>query len=297
MQTLTEIRQLLEDADLKPQKQFGQNFLIDRHLMEKVLDLADLAGGQTVLEVGPGTGSLTEELLARAGDVVAVEIDRGLAALLRGRLGSRSGFRLVEGDILAGKHALSPAVLELLPHTVHMVANLPYSIATPIVSLCLCASHASASGTSDRTPTFERLTFTVKREVADRLAASPGPKTYGPVSIVIALLGRLVLGPVVPATAFWPRPNVASRIVRIDFDPAAAADLADTDVLRTLLASAFSQRRKQIGSILRRKGLPWPPTALAAALDAAGIDLTARPERIGPDQFRLAANALAAASD
>ena len=293
VQTLTEIRRLLADADLKPQKQFGQNFLIDRHLMEKVLQLADLAGGETVLEVGPGTGSLTEELLARSAGVVAVEIDRGLAALLRDRLGNRGGFRLVEGDILAGKNAISEAVLALLPDTVHMVANLPYSIATPIVALCLCASHAAATGTSPEVPMFERLTFTVQREVADRLASSPGPKAYGPVSVVVALLGRIAGGPVVPATAFWPRPKVASRIVRIDFDPTAAAALADTTVLRGLLASAFSQRRKQIGSIVRRKGLPWPPAALAAALDAADIDPTDRAERITPDQFRLAANALA----
>ena len=295
MQTLTEIRQLLADAGLRPNKQFGQNFLIDRNLMGKILTTAHLAGTETVLEVGPGTGSLTEELLARAAEVVAVEIDHGLAALLRDRLGTKPGFRLLETDILAGKHAISPDVLAALSADVHMVANLPYSIATPLIALCLAASHAAGKQNHAAAPTFQRLTFTVQREVADRLAAAPGPKTYGPVSVTVALLGRITLGPIVPAAAFWPRPNVASRIVRIDFDPSAAAELADTDVLRHLLASAFSQRRKQIGSILRRKDPPWPPDALAAALNAARIDLTARPERITPDQFRLTANVLAAA--
>jgi len=293
VQTLTEIRHLLAEAHLRPNKQFGQNFLVDRNLMGKVLDLADLTGTEHVLEVGPGTGSLTEELLARAANVLAVEIDHGLAAVLRERLGHRPGLRLMEADILCGKHALSPEVLAALPGTVHVVANLPYNIATPLIALCLCASHAARSGRSPQASTFQRLTFTVQREVADRLAAGPGSKTYGPLSVTVALLGRITPGPVVPAAAFWPPPNVASRIVRIDFDPVAAADLTDTDVLRRLLVLAFSQRRKQIGSVLRRKDAAWPADALAGALQAAGIDRTARPERVAPGQFRLAANALA----
>ena len=293
MQTLTEIRRLLTHARLSPKKQFGQNFLIDRNLMDKVLELADLAGTETVLEVGPATGSLTEELLARAEAVVAVEIDHGLADVLRGRLGENPRLRLIEADALASKHALGPEVLAALPATVHLVANLPYSIATPLVALCIQTSHAAAAGKSSELPLFQRLTFTVQREVADRIAAAPGSKAYGPLSITVALLGRITLGPLVPAAAFWPRPKVDGRILRIDFDPPAAADLADADTLRRLVALAFSQRRKQMRSVLRRKDAPWPPAALAAALEKARIDLTARPERITADQFRLAANALA----
>ena len=298
MQTLTDIRQLLADAALRPQKQFGQNFLIDQNLMAKILELADVQPDQTVLEVGPGTGALTEELLDRAKAVVAVEIDHGLAALLRDRLADRPGLTLLETDVLARKHQLAPEVLAALPPTAALVANLPYSIATPLIALCLQASHAAtvAEKTTEKPgdgTTFERLTFTVQREVADRLAAGSGSKAYGPISAVIALLGEITLGPVVPAEAFWPRPNVASRIVRIDFAPAAAADLADAATLGQLLTCAFTQRRKQVRSLLRRKGLPWPAAALNAALDAARIDLSARPDHITPAQYQQAANALA----
>ena len=294
MQTLTDIRQLLADADLRPQKQFGQNFLIDQNLMAKVLELADVDAAGTVLEVGPGTGALTEELLDRAKAVVAVEIDHGLAALLRDRLADRPGLTLLETDVLARKHEIAPEVLAALPPTADLVANLPYSIATPLIALCLHASHAAAVDTSADLTTFRRLTFTVQREVADRLAAGPGSKAYGPVSAVIALLGKIALGPVVPAEAFWPRPNVASRIVRIDFAPAAAAELTDAKTLEKLLTSTFTQRRKQIRSLLRRKGLPWSVEAISAALDTAQIDLAARPDHITPDQYRQASNALAA---
>ena len=294
MQRLTDIRRILAGAGLRPHRAFGQNFLIDGNLMRKLLDLAELTGGETVLEVGPATGSLTEELLLRAAAVVAVEIDRGLADVLRDRLGDRPALRLIVGDVLAGKDALAGEVLAALPHTVHLVANLPYSIATPLVALCLGASHAAGADASLKAPLFQRLTFTVQREVADRLAAGPGSKAYGPVSVTVALLARVTLGPVVPAAAFWPRPNVASRMVRLDFDPPAAATLAGAGVLRKVLRAAFSQRRKQIGSLLHRKALPWPADALADAIDQARIDLTARPERITPDQFRLVANALAA---
>lgn len=292
MQTITEIRRMLADAGLRPHKQFGQSFLVDGNLMRRMLDLAGLTGSETVLEVGPGTGSLTEELLDRAAAVIAVEIDRGLADLVRDRLAGRPALRLITGDVLAAKNALSQEVLAALPPTVHLVANLPYSIATPLVALCLQASHAAAKPSA--TPAFERLTFTVQREVADRMAAGPGSKAYGPISVTVALLGRVTLGPVVPASAFWPSPNVASRIVRIDFDRPAAAALDDTAALRGLLATTFSQRRKQMRSLPRRKDAPWPGQALAAALDIARIDPTARPERVTPDQFRLAANALAA---
>jgi len=301
MQTLTEIRQLLADAGLRPQKRFGQNFLIDQNLMTKLLELADLDGSQTVLEVGPGTGALTEELLARAERVVAVEIDHGLAALLRDRLAGATNLHLMETDVLARKHAISPDVLAALGPAAHLVSNLPYSIATPLIALCLHAAHAAASTTDAAAatdaarptpPVFSRLTFTVQREVADRLAAAPGSKAYGPVSVVVALLGRITLGPIVPAAAFWPRPAINSRIVRIDFDPAAAARLSSAATLSRLLLQAFTQRRKQIRSLLRRKDLPWPPAALAAALDHAAIDPTARPDAITHHQFRLVANAL-----
>jgi len=294
MQTLTQIKQMLSRAGVRPHKRRGQCYLIDHNLMGKLLDLAEVGEAQTVLEVGPGTGSLTEELLALGGRVVAVEIDRALHELLNRRLGRDEKLTLLRGDVLSGKHAISPRVLLELGPRAHLVANLPYSIATPLVAECLLASwHATKTGRAGGGVCFDRLTFTVQREVADRMAAGPGNRAYGPVSVLVRLLGRLRQGPALPPTAFWPRPKVQSRILRIDFDPAAAGGVASVAVLQDILRLFFGQRRKQIGSIVRKAGGWAGGAALGEALAGAGIEPTDRAERIGPEKFRLLANALA----
>ncbi len=290
MQGLREIRGLLDAAGLRPQKQFGQCFLVDGNLMTCLLETADLSGAETVLEVGGGTGSLTEPLAARARRVVVVEVDRGMVALLQGRLAGLDNVQLVAGDVLAGKHELSGDVLAALGEQAHLVANLPYNIATPLISLCLRSSWRAAQGQGGCR--FERLTFTVQREVADRFAAEPGTKTYGPVSVLVSLLSRLQMGPIVPATAFWPRPKVASRILRLDFDAPAAAKVDDVQTLTEVVAAAFAQRRKQMGSMLRRRNLPWPADAIADAFTRADIDRTRRAETITPQQYLTFAHAL-----
>ena len=293
MQTLTEIRRLLAAASLKPQKRFGQSFLVDGNLMGKLLELAEAARGQTVLEVGPGTGSLTEELLDRGARVVAVEIDRGLCRLLRRRLGGRERFTLIAGDVLAGKHEISPAVVEAVGPTPHLVSNLPYSIATPLLAECLLLSWRSLAGRGDCL--VQQLTFTVQQEVADRLTAAPGSGAYGPVSVLAGLLATVHVGPAVPARAFYPPPRVGSRILRMDFRPDRAVQLTGGDALMATLSLAFGQRRKQIRSILRRKEAPFPSDALARALAAAHVEPTCRAEQVTPEQYLVMANALGAA--
>ncbi|HUU58449.1 MAG TPA: 16S rRNA (adenine(1518)-N(6)/adenine(1519)-N(6))-dimethyltransferase RsmA [Phycisphaerae bacterium] len=291
LQTMREIRQMLGAEGLAPHKRFGQNFLVDLNLMRKLLELADLEGSETVLEVGAGTGSLTEELLDRARSVVAVEIDRGLHALLERRLAGRENLTLICGDVLAGKHEISPAALSALPAAAHLVANLPYAIATPLLSECLLCSWRAAMGASGGPAVrFERMTFTVQREVADRLSARPGSKDYGPASVIVALLGRCVPGPMLPGPAFWPRPKVNSRMMRIDFDPTAAAELRSASALTAVLALGFGHRRKQIGWVLRDRRAPVDPQAFRAGLDRAGIAPTARAEQIAPEQLRELAN-------
>lgn len=292
MQTLTEIRQLLSRAGLKPRRRLGQCFLIDKNLMGKVLNLADLTGCETVLEVGAGTGSLTEELLDRAARVVAVEIDRGLARILADRLGGRQGLALIGGDVLAGKHLLEPQVISALGSSAHLVANLPYKIATPLIALCLKQSWLASVAGRKGCVHFERLTFTVQREVADRLTAGPGSGAYGPISIMAGLLGRLTAGPIIPASAFWPTPKVGSRAIRIDIGFETGAQVADIEVLRAVVALAFSQRRKQIGSILKRVDTGFDRKRLADAMSSAGVDPVQRAQDISPEQFRVLANAL-----
>ncbi len=287
MQTVKQLRALFEAEGLQPRKRFGQNFLIDRNLMDRLIATAELTGSETVLEIGPATGSLTEELLQRAAAVVACEIDHDLAAILTRRLGRDPKLTVLIADALAGKHELSPVVLAELGPAAQLVSNLPYNIATPVVALCLDSAWRSVHG-AEGACRFERLVFTVQREVADRLAAEPGGKDYGPISVLVSLLGRIALGPVVPATAFWPPPNVASRMVRIDVDAAAAEAIVDLSALNRLVHLAFGQRRKKVATVFRSAP---DGEALLTAMAAANIDGDSRAERIGPRQFAAMAAA------
>ena len=297
MQTKTQIRQILDEAHLSPLKRFGQYFLIDGNLMQKLLELAELTGEETVLEVGPGTGLLTEELLERAERLVAVEVDRGLTEVLRRRLGNCANCAnlvLLNMDVMAGKHALAPAVVNALAARSHMVSNLPYNIATPLVLQCLKDSWRAAHRPTEAGEhvLFERMTFMVQRELAQRLLARPGTKQYGSAGVVASLLGRIQAGAVVPPEAFWPKPKVAGRIMRIDFG-STGSEIASIEVLETLTSLMFARRRKQIGATLKRRDLPFDRGALAAALAAAGIDLTQRVAQIEAPQFAAVSNALA----
>ncbi len=272
MQTQTEIREMLTTAGLAPRRQFGQNFLIDKNLMGLLLETADLPGGQRVLEVGPGTGSLTEELLERAAKVVAVEIDRGLAELLRKRLGARENFELIEGDVLSGKHALNPAVTQALGPAAHMVANLPYNIATPLIAECLVASWRASHGNRQGLCLFERLTFTVQRELADRLTAVPGGKDYGPIGLIVQVMCHVQRLFVLSPDCFWPKPKVESAVVKITRRDRPLAD--DPHRFAALAHKLFHQRRKQIGTILGRDA-PLPE----------GVQPAMRPEQLTVEQL------------
>jgi 16S rRNA (adenine1518-N6/adenine1519-N6)-dimethyltransferase len=286
MQSLREIRELLSQAQLQPNRRLGQCFLFDQNLMGKLLELAEIDRDVTVVEVGPGTGSLTEELLDRTPKVVAVEIDRGLARLVAEKFAHRDGFRLIAEDALAGKHALNPRLVAEAAPRAHLVANLPYNIATPLLVEMLLATRRSEMPAAEPSTRFERMTFTVQREVADRLCAQAGDKNYGPVSVLVQALSRAQPGPVLPASAFWPRPKIASRIVRLDYDPSLAAQVADPELLRGVVSGLFAQRRKQVGKLARKLGDTDPRLAGAPeALRAAGVGPTARAEQIPPQVY------------
>ena len=293
MQTLKQIREILAAAGLAPQHALGQCFLIDQNLLAKVVQIADVAPGATVVEIGPGTGTLTEELLARAGRVVAVELDRGLGQVLADRYADQAALTLIRGDALAGKHALNGQVLSAAGPVADLVSNLPYNIATPVVALCLSQSWKTRIAGEEGT-FFPRLTFTVQREVADRFVCEPGSRAYGPVSVLVATLASATLGPVVPPTAFWPKPKVDSRIVRLDFDEAKAGKLASLAALEGVLGLLFAQRRKQVGALARHTEKRGVLYGLVDALTAEGVELSLRAEQIGPDLWVRLANRLAA---
>lgn len=243
MQTLAEIRTMLHQRGLRPKRSLGQNFLIDHNLIRKLVDASGVGEGDLVLEVGPGTGTLTDELLARGCRVVACELDSGLCSLLRDRFADADRFELVEGDCLAGKRALSPALdARLGDRAFTLVANLPYGAGTPLLLVLLT-----------RYPQCRSMHVTIQREVADRVMAEPGTEPYGSISVVAQSLAEVRRVANIPPQCFWPRPKVDSAMITIERRPTPGA--FDPVALAELCQRVFTQRRKQIGTACRNLGL------------------------------------------
>ncbi len=254
-QSLSQIKALLAAHDLHPRHRFGQNFLHDRDKMEKIVAAAELSPGELVLEVGPGTGALSIRLLAAGAKLVAVEIDRDLEPILQSQLAladEPGRVRLIIDDVLDGKHAINPRVLAALCElgagpspTFKLVANLPYHIASPLIANLLVGPSQS--------PTWPRLMqaiVLIQREVADRLTAPPGGKTYGPLGILVQAMCEVERVMTLPPGCFWPPPTIDSAVVRLRVRSQPMTD--DPTRLGRLLHLLFSKRRKQIGSILGR---------------------------------------------
>ena len=282
VQTLTEIKQLLADRGLAPRHALGQNFLTDHNLIRKLVDAAAVTPNELVLEVGPGTGTLTEELLDRGCRVVAAELDRGLAQLNRDRLGARPAFTLVEGDCLhAG--ALHPALASALgTDPFVLVANLPYGAATPLM-LDLLTRHPRCRG----------MFVTIQREVADRLAAGPeSGKAYGAVSVAARCLADIERVGTLPPECFWPRPDVTSAMLALRRRPEPlVGDLDRWPAIARRVAELFQSRRKQLGGTIRRLGAS-PDAVLAEPLAGISARPEQRPEELPPPALAALADRL-----
>ena len=285
-QTKREIQALLVDAGVRPRKRFGQHFLIDGNLMRKLVAAADLQPDDVVLEVGPGTGSLTEELLGVCGHVVAVEIDRTLQTICWDRMGEIPHFTLIAGDVLERKSAIAAGVCRELQARqrelggrIMLVANLPYQVATPLV-IDVLVSELCVSV----------MCFTVQAEVADRLLAHSGSKSYGPVSVFAQALADVERIARVPSEAFWPAPQVDSAMLRLNVRPERALPAAVQRKLTELVHGCFQHRRKTMKSNLRAL-LDGP--ALTRVETDGRWDLSARPECISVTQWVALAGFLA----
>lgn len=275
-QTRRQIEAWLNRAGIRPLKRFGQNFLIDGNLIRKLVQAAEVRSDDVVLEVGPGTGTLTEDLLAVAGHVVAVEIDKGLAGICRERFGEDERFTLLHTDVLESKRRVAPVVLETLRERRHrlggrmmLVANLPYQAATPLIVDLLLGEECVSP-----------LCFTVQAEVADRLLASPGGKDYGAISVYAQALavGRRIarLGP----QAFWPAPQVDSTMVRLDVH--AGTDRRLKESLARVVHGCFLHRRKTLRWSLRE----LVGDSMLERMTAGGCwNLDARPEQLTVEQW------------
>jgi 16S rRNA (adenine1518-N6/adenine1519-N6)-dimethyltransferase len=268
MQDIATIKSLLASRGLRPKHRFGQNFLHDPHAMQAILRAAAIHPGETILEVGPGTGTLTECLLDAGARVVACELDRDMAAIIRDRLGDR--ITLVEGDCLLNKHTIHPDVLAALgPGPFRLVANLPYAAATPLIATLL-ESHPACAG----------MVVTIQREVADRLTGRPGTSDIGPLSITAQLLAKVERVAVLKPGAFWPAPDVTSAVVRlVPHTPRPALPAT----LRATVDRAFQQRRKQLRNSLGEQ-FPFP----------SGFDASRRPETLAPGEWVTLCEGLAA---
>ena len=280
----------MAEAGLRPDRRYGQHFLVDGNLMRLLVAEANLKSSDTVLEVGPGVGNLTELLLAQAGRVVAVEVDPALAEIARARLGGAANLDLLVTDILADKRHIAPAVLEALESrqrtlggAVKLVANLPYAAATPLVAELVMSR-----------PPPERLVFTVQEEVAARLAAEPGTREYGAVGVLVQAVADVEVLRRLAPTVFWPRPQVWSAMVRIRPSAAKRRRIRNMIAFHRTIEGLFAHRRKRAA---RSLALADPggasPEAWAARLEAAGLDSQARGETYSVEEIVRLANLVA----
>ena len=271
------IRDVLKLHAVFLKKNLGQNFLFDKHALEKIVQTAEVRSDDIVLEIGSGMGHLTVALLERVQHVVSVEIDSRLLSIMQAILGKHPGLTLVEADILNVDLAARFRDLGQYPTT--LVANVPYYITTPIFLHLLDAGIP-----------FRSATFTVQKELAERYIAEPGSREYRAISVFIRYWGVPRLGPVIPASCFFPRPRVDSRILTIAPHDVPPVGLPDKALFFRLVRLAFSARRKKISNALialDKEGYP-----LDAALDQAGIDSTLRPDTLTLEQYARLTEAL-----
>ena len=247
-------------------KSLGQHFLSDPRILGRIADALALSPGDTVIEIGPGRGGLTEQLLTRAGRVIAIEIDRMLAAALRDRYAGDARLDVVEQDVLETNLGL------LAAGDFTLVGNVPYYITTPILFHAL------------RPPRPTRAVYLVQKEVADRLSASPGTKTYGALTVNVSALASAETLFRVPPGAFSPPPSVDSAVVRITPRPAPVVMPDEEERFRVFVQQAFGMRRKQMRRVVRSL-LSVPAERAEELLLAAGIEPEARPETLTPEQF------------
>lgn len=253
---------------MKAKRRFGQNFLIKSDYCDQIVASVSPKAGETILEIGPGQGALTELLVESGAQVVAIEVDRDLAPLLIRDFGSRENFRLVEADALETDFCqiISPAT------TARVVANLPYNISTPILQRLI-----------EHRRCITEMTLMLQREVVERITASPGGKEYGYLSVLVQLYCEAESLFDVPPSAFRPVPKVVSSVVRLKVRPEPAALVSDEILFVELTKTLFSQRRKTILNNLRagwtRLNLP-AAEAIREALAAAKLDPQRRAETL-----------------
>jgi len=274
--------EILQKYNFMFQKKFGQNFLIDTHVLDKIIGAAGITSDDMVLEVGPGIGTMTQYLCESARKVIAVEIDKNLIPILENdTLKDYDNVRVINEDIL--KLDINKLVNEENNgKPIKVVANLPYYITTPIV-MGLFESHVP----------IESITIMVQKEVADRMQVGPGTKDYGALSLAVQYYAKPEIVANVPPNCFMPRPNVGSAVIKLTRHEKPPVDVKDEALMFKLVRAAFNQRRKTLqNSINNSPELHLSKEQVVKALDEMGLSQTIRGEALSLAQFAELSNKL-----
>ncbi len=256
------------------QKRFGQNFLIDTHVLEKIIKAAGVTKDDLVIEIGPGIGTMTQYLAEAAREVIAVEIDRNLIPILEETLADYDNIKIINEDVLKLDMA---AIAEEKNggRPVKVVANLPYYITTPII-MGLFESHVP----------LDNITVMVQKEVAERMQAGPGTKDYGALSLAVQYYAQPYIAANVPPNCFIPRPNVGSAVIRLTRFKEYPVKVADENLMFRIIRAAFSQRRKTLqNSINNSPELNFNKEDVVNALENMNLPVTIRGEAMSLEQF------------
>ena len=271
----------LQKYNFHIQKKYGQNFLIDKSVLNRIIDAAEISREDCVLEIGPGLGTMTRYLAERAGEVVAVEIDKNLIPILEETLSDYDNVTLINADIL--KVDINEIVKEKnAGRPVKVVANLPYYITTPII-MGLFESHVP----------LKSITVMVQKEVADRMQVGPGTKDYGALSLAVQYYAKPEIVANVPPNCFIPRPNVGSAVIRLTRHQEPPVKVEDEARLFSIIRAAFNQRRKTlINALSNASELGVSKEQATDALERLGLSLTIRGEALTLEQFACLAREL-----
>ena len=266
--------EIIQKYEFMFQKKFGQNFLIDTHVLEKIISAAGITKNDCVLEIGPGIGTMTQYLAENAGHVVAVEIDRNLIPILKETLADYDNVTVINEDILrVDIKALAEEYNGGKP--IKVVANLPYYITTPIIM-----------GLFESGVPIDNITVMVQKEVADRMKEGPGSKDYGALSLAVQYYAEPEIVANVPPNCFIPRPNVGSAVIRLTRHKEMPVEVKDPALMFKIIRASFNQRRKTLQNGLGNvPELPYTKEQIAAAIAEMGLTPTIRGEALSLAQF------------
>ena len=271
--------EVLQKYDFVFQKRFGQNFLIDTHVLEKIISAAEITENDFVLEIGPGIGTMTQYLADAAREVVAVEIDKNLIPILKDTLKEWDNVTVLNEDIL--KVDIRRLAMEKNGgRPIKVVANLPYYITTPIVM-----------GLFEKQVPIESITIMVQKEVAQRMQEEPGSKDYGALSLAVQYYASPQIVANVPPNCFMPRPKVGSAVIKLERYPEPPVAVKDEELMFSIIRASFNQRRKTLVNGLKNAAeIHFRKEEIEEALSKGGIPLNVRGEALSLEQFAELSN-------